>query len=340
MTTALAKVVLGMLAVIGALVVVDLVIRVRAGRKARRERRLRPGAELAIGEYLAGLQTEPAAVGDDQRGVLLQVGIDALGDLTGSERQRLADLLETLGYGRQASDGLRARRRVVRRRAAEVLSMIATPATVPALQAGLGDADPMVRCTCARALAEIGGDDIQADVASVAGRDVAAVPGLAAAVVLALGSHHPEAIAPLLGDDADPQVQMIAVAVVGDLRLAQLAPFLRDCLSGRDDLAKLAAEGLGRIGDVTAVPALLGLAFDEHRAAPARAAAIAAVGSIGDFSAVPAVDALVRSDIWEVRNAAAAALPRLGEPGLMALRLAADSPQLEIREQAEAVLRS
>ncbi len=340
MTTGFEYVVVGLLAVIGLLVLADAVIRILASRDARRDRRLRPDAEVAIGEYLAGSEAEPRDATAAERHVLLKVALDALGDLTGSERARLAGLLERIGYVSRAAHDMKARRRTVRRHAAEVLSVIDTPGTVPALEAGLADSDSMVRCICARALAEIGSDDIQADVSAVAARDVASAPGPVAAVVLALGMHRPEAIAPLLGKDTDPRVRAIAVNVVGELRLAQLAPSLHDCLDERAELAERAAQGLGRIGDVTAVDALLRLASDELRAASVRAAALVALGSIGDTSAVPTLAELLRSDDWSVRNAAALALPELGQDGLVALRHAAASPLAQVREQVEAVLQS
>jgi HEAT repeat protein len=340
MTVVLEHIIDGMLAVLGALIIADAAIRIRIDRDARRDRRLRPGAELAVGEFLAGSRPDIQAVARDERDVLLQVAMEALGDLTGSERDRLASLLDRLGYVTQAGAGLTARRRAARRQAAEVLATIATPGTIPALTAGISDGDPIVRCTCARTLAEIGGHQIQADVAEVARRDAAAAPGLAAAVVLALGEHRPAALAPLLARGSDRQIRAIAVTVASELRLAELAPLLRDCLEESDDLAERAAQGLGRIGDVTATGALLRLAADQVRGSAARAAAVTAVGSIGDPAAVPVVETLLRSDGWSLRNAAAMALPRLGAAGLAALRQAAASPVDEIREQAEAVLRS
>jgi HEAT repeat protein len=336
----LEHIIYGMLAVIGALILADAAIRIRIDREARRDRRLRPAIELAVGEFLAGSGPEPRVGDSDERDVLLKVAVDALGDLTGSERDRLASSLERLGYVWQASVSLNARRRSVRRRAAEVLAMIATPGTVPALTAGIADGDSMVRCTCARALAGIGGDQIQADVAEVARRDVHAAPGPAAAVILALGGHHPAALAPLLAEQANPQIRAIAVTVVGEPRLVQLAPFLQACLDDRDDLAERAARGLGRIGDVTATEALLRLACDQRRTAAARAAAVTAVGAIGASSAVRVVKNLLRSDDWSVRNAAAMALPGFGAVGLAALRRAAASRLIQVQEQAEAVLRS
>jgi len=339
-TVVLEHIIYGMLAVIGALVVADAAIRARLDREARRDRRLRPAIELAVGEFLAGTRAELEVGASDERTVLLKVGMEALGDLIGSERDRLASALERLGYITQAGVGLRARRRAVRRRAAEVLATIATPGTVAALTVGIADRDPMVRCTSARALAGIGGDQVQADVAQVARRDVAVAPGPAAAVVLALGGHHPAALGPLLVKEADPQIRAITVTVISELRLVELAPFLQVCLDDRDELAEQAARGLGGIGDVTATEALLGLACDPRRTSAARAAAVTAIGAIGASSAVSVVENLLRSDDWSVRNAAAMALPRLGQAGLAALRFAAASPLTQVQEQAEAVLRS
>jgi len=78
MTVLLEHIVYGMLAVIGALIIADAAIRIRLDRAARRERRLRPAAELAVGEFLAGSRADIQAVASDERDVLLKVAVDAL----------------------------------------------------------------------------------------------------------------------------------------------------------------------------------------------------------------------------------------------------------------------
>jgi HEAT repeat protein len=267
-----------------------------------------------------------------------KVALAALIDLSGSERDDLVALMGRLGYLDDAMAGLTARRRGVRRRAAELLAAAPAPAVVPALVAGLRDSDPLVRTSCARTLAKAGPEDVTPLIAATAERDMRVVPGAAAAVVLALGRSRPAALTALLGADTPVPVRAVTVSVAGRMRLAGLAPSLRSCLPGGDGLAAKAAEGLGMIGDITAVGALRDLARDRNRALPARAAAIEALGAIGDPWSVPLLESLLRVADWPIRAAAAHALGRLGEPGAEALRRGVSSGPAEVREQAEAVL--
>jgi len=164
---------------------------------------------------------------------------------------------------------------------------------------------------------------------------VAVVPGAAAAVVLALGTSRPAALAPLLRADAAPRVREIAIAVAGELRLSQLAPLLRACLADRDDISAAAARGLGLIGDAHAAPALAGLACDDHRDPSTRAMAVAALGSIGDPTAAGVLESLLRDPDWLLQDAAARARSRLGEPGVAVLHRAATSRLPQVRAHGE-----
>jgi len=157
-------------------------------------------------------------------------------------------------------------------------------------------------------------------------------------VVLALGRNHGDALGSLLSPDAPAEVRSIAVSVVSELRLTQHAPLLRARLIPDSDEAAAAARGLGRIGDVQAVPALIDLAGDGSRDQEARAAAAAALGSIGDASAVGSIEPLAQDEDWSLRAAATLALARLGDQGRGALRQAAMSASEQVRVQAEAAL--
>jgi len=139
MIASLEAAVFGLAAVVGLLVPLIVVIRVVTGRRARRERRLRPRAELSLAQYLAGSGGPPSVTAGGERAVLLGVALEAMADLRGSERARLAGLLERLGYVSEAASRLRTGRRAVRRRAAETLSAIGTPAAAPVLTASLAD---------------------------------------------------------------------------------------------------------------------------------------------------------------------------------------------------------
>ena len=338
MIASLEAAVVGLAVAVGLLVPLIVVIRVVAGRRARRERRLRPGAEMSLAQYLAGSGGTPSVRAAGERAVLLQVALEAMADLRGSDRARLAALLERLGYVTDAASRLHVRRRAARRRAAETLSAIGTPASAPAVITGLADRDVLVRTACARTLADVGDENAVPAIIACAERDVLAAPGAVAAVVLALATSRPAALAPLLGPDAAPRVRKVAIAVTGELRLSQHAAMLRACLADRDDLSAASARGLGLIGDAQAAPALAGLACDDHRAPSTRAAAATALGSIGDATAAGVLESLAQNPDWLLRHAAAQALSRLGEPGTAALRRVARSGPPAARAQAEAAL--
>lgn len=338
MTAALAGTDAALAALVGLLALSLAAVRVVIRLRGRRRQRLWPAASQAIARYVTTGGDPPRPAGRAERAMLLEVALQTLFDLRGSERDVLVELMEQLGYLDDAAAALTARRRAVRRRAAEMLAVSATPAVLPALLAGLGDTDALVRTSCARTLARVGAPDDMPRVAAAAERDIATAPGAASAVVLALGRRDPAALIPLLGPDAAEPVKMVAVAVAGRLRLADLAPALRACLHDGDRLAAVAAQGLGLIGDIEAVGQLCDLARDPHRAVRARAAAVTALGSIGDRWSVPLLGQLLRSADWSLRAAAAQALGQLGEPGAAALRRAVASGPAEAREHAEAAL--
>lgn len=325
------------LAGVECLVLLAIVIsRVLLRRQRRREHQFRPTAEASLATYLAGGTEIPAAADPQDRSILREVALEALTDLRGNERDRLVALLEQLGFVDEARAELTGRRKLMRERGAETLAAVASPRSVPALTAGLSDRDVVVRTTCARALAEVGGADTIPAIAGVVQHDVLAAPGAVAAVVLALGSHHPEALAQLLRPDVAADLRSIAITVTSELRLVMHAPLLRACLAGDDDAAAAAARGLGMIGDADAGPALTSLASDPSRAALTRAAAVTALGQIGNPGAVTVLEPLTQGDEWALRAAADQALAELGEPGLAALGRAARSACTDARSQAEA----
>jgi HEAT repeat protein len=337
-TRALADAVATLAALAGLLVTAIIGIRRAAIRRQRQHWRLRPPAELSLARYLAG-GPEPTVAGKTARAVLLDVALAALADLRGGERVSLASFLAQLGYVDQAISQLGSRRRTVRRRAAETLATIASPAALPALAVNLADRDVLVRTACARALAELGRAEAVPAIVAAALRDALLAPGADAAVVLALGANRPAALAPLLGPGTRWKLRTMAIMVTGGLRLSQHAPLLRACLHDTDDLAAHAAHGLGRIGDADAVTELAGLALDDGRALYARTAAATALGQIGHPLGVSVLDRMLQATEWPLLAEATQALGRLGEAGALALNHAASSDRAEVRALAAAALR-
>jgi len=337
-TAAVAGVDAALCLMIVVLIQVIVVVRAAAIRRKVRYNRLRPRTEAAIADLVSGGGDIPEPRSRGERAVLHDVAIEALADLQGSERDQLVSLLRHHGYPAEAAAGLRAARRAKRRRAAETLAAIATPDDIPILTGGLGDRDELVQATCARVLAEVGGPEVTDAVVATVTRTMTRRPGAAVAVVLAIGMHNSPALGDLLGPDVPASVRATAIAVAGQLRLAEHAPALIACLGDRDDLATSAAYGLGRIGDARAVPELARLAMATERALPARVAAVKALGAIGDPAAVDVVRQQLPAAEWPVAAAAAAALARLGEAGLAVLRNTATSGRPELAELAGAAL--
>ncbi len=338
MLQALTDVVTGLTGLVVLLVLLLIVIRAAALQRSRRVRRFRPAAEASLGTYLAGSGGAPAMAGRGERALFLAVAQEALADLRGDERDRLVDLLLQLGFMQDAVIGLKGRRAVTRRRAAETLAALATPLAVPVVAAALADRDVLVRTTCACTLAVTGGEDAVSAIVAVARQDALAAPGAAASVVLALAERWPEALAPLLVPGAQASIKRIAVTIAAELRLTQLAGQLQACLEDTDDLAAISARGLGRIGEFSALAALVRLAGDSDRSPGARAAAAGALGAIGDPSNLAVLERLLVAPHWSLQAAAAGALAHLGGPGSAALRRAAMSGHQEAAALAGAAI--
>ena len=317
-----------------------LAVRVLIRLGQRRRQRLWPDASLAVARYVTTGGPLPRPAGRGERAILRDAAMQALFDLRGRELDLLVDLMEQLGYTGDAAAALLARRRAVRRRAAETLAIIATRATAPALRAALGDPDALVRTSCARTLARVGTEEDVPAIAAVAQQDIFVAPGAAAAVILALGRSHQPALAQLLGAQTPARARVVTAKVAGRLRLPEISPELRACLRDGDELAAAAAQGLGMIGDIDAARDLRDVVLASGRAASARAAAMTALGSIGDALSVPVLEQQLEADEWVLRAAAAQGLARLGDAGSWALRRAVQWGPPEAREQAEAVLPS
>ncbi len=316
---------LGLAASVVLLVMFIFLSRLLADRRRRRERELRERFELALGEYLSDEGADPPpARGEQERRALRAVALDALVELRGRERERVTEALERTGIVGDALRELREGRPILRRRAADALAQIRSPSAAPALAEGLGDPDRGVALACARGLAELGDESFVPLLVPAAEAVADEFPAGAAEVLLALGANMPAGIERAFAATRSPEVRRLVAAVVGELRLADLAPLLRGALHDDDDeLVARAARGLGSIGDADSAEALRDLLEDDERPLYVRTAAARALGEIGDASAVPAIERALSADSWALRENAARALALLGPPGQDALRRAA-----------------
>lgn len=315
-----------LIVVVVALLVALVTVRVRAQRRRTRLAIARERFEALIATRLVSDETAPAPEDLDEleRGALLDAGVDALLELRGRERERVAALLEEAGVVDAEKAALRGGRPDRRRRAADSLGLIASPATREPLRAALQDGDVLVRLAAARGLAELGDADEQWSTELIA--DAAADEhhlGALAELVLALGSRAPARLGSVYFNSRSSEVRRIVVAVIGELRLGEHVGILREALDGDDELAARAARGLGLVGDLESTGSLLDVVRDPNRSWFVRAAASTALGQLGDPAAVEPLRSELGASEWPRRRAAAEALARLGPAGEDALRSAA-----------------
>jgi HEAT repeat protein len=324
---------------LGIVLLLVLILVQQAAHRVRRRSNnvLRPAFELAIAEYLGeeSAPGPPPPKGRREQAVFRQVALAALVELRGQERTRLTELLERTGIVTRTVAELGSRRRLTRRRAADMLAEIQSVEEKPALLAGLEDADRAVRLGCARALAELGDEPSALLVLGVAEAEVDFSPGAVTDVLLALAASKPSLLADALGTTTSSPLRRILAAILGEFRLAEYAPLLRGLLADEDEeVVARAARGLGLIGDHESVYGLVGVLGDDARSDRVKASAAAALGWIGDAAATAPLQAARSSGGWIVETAAAQALALLGEQGGEALGRAASGERPAPRAQA------
>lgn len=296
---------------------------VAAGRRSRR-RPLRDRFELELALLLATDAPPPVPTSAEERRILRGVALDALSELRGRERERVTTMLEQSGIVDDAVAELRSRRPAERRRGADTLAHVRSPRASDALLRGLADPDRTVALACARGLMELGEESALAQVLPIAEDAAAHAPGAAAELLLALGAHLPHALDDVYRRTRSRALRRLAIAVIGELRLADHAGILRDALRSDDDeLVARAVRGLAAIGDADAFPQLLDLLATGDRALFVRVQAAAALGRLGDTRAAPALERALNDTAWSLRERAAVALAELGAAGRPALERAA-----------------
>lgn len=337
MTAPLAWATTGLAATVLLLVLAIVVKRWLADRRFRRDEKLRPSIEEQIAEYIALEDREPASLPRGRAGqrLMLAVALEALGELRGTERQRVTELLEQNGTVGELKWRLLSRRSPRRREAAEALTDVRSTQAVDGLLLGLRDRKATVRLACAAALAELGDEAPVPEVLKVTDEDSGEWPGAAAAILLSLGRRVPANLAAAIAPERRPELRRLAAAVIGELRLAQHSELLLEALDCEDDeLVARAARGLGSIGEVEAVEPLLRLLDRPERPWFVHLAAVGALGRIGDPSVAAALEYELYSDNWYLGAKAASSLQALGAAGQAALDRALGSHDLEARGHA------
>jgi len=112
--------------------------------------------------------------------------------------------------------------------------------------------------------------------------------------------------------DADPNVRRVAINALGKIGDASAVPALVKALGDEDyNIRWNAASALGEIGDVCAIPNLIKALNDKH--ASVRHGVATALGEFRDASAVPALVKVLKDEVWPVRWCAVGALGKIGD---------------------------
>jgi HEAT repeat protein len=244
--------------------------------------------------------------------------------LRGADRSVLVDILRRRGTVAKACANTRSRRTVRRYQAIEMLGAAGVLEGGPFVAKLLDDKHIEIRLAAVRALGRIGGLDAAAALLEHLDQDDAKIPPHP--VTMALLRIGPAATDPLLAALTAERmnVRVIAAEVLGILGLIPAVPYLEDRLTSDLHAAVrvAAAHAIGRLDMPSSVPILTQTLSREHDV-EVLAAACMALGRIASVSGIPALKRTIAHPASSVRIAAATALILIGEPGVDRLRLIA-----------------
>ena len=257
----------------------------------------------------------------DDRRLLLEVYEELLPKIRGEYADRLVNLMKLLGLMEEAIQQLRLPSAWKRSRACRALGAFPDPHVVLVLYRALGDPSMEVRVEAARSLARL--REVRSVVELmeqlVAGTDLPSMPVMD--LFRSLGRRAvPELIRVLEqpGCEAAKIVAADALGHIGDLTAVPALLHLYDHDS--ENVRLTAMRSLGQLRDPRALPAVLLAMTDPSW--EVRAQAAMAAGRIGARDSVPLLGQLLTDDHWWVRYYAAEALFQVGQEGLAALRTA------------------
>jgi HEAT repeat protein len=241
--------------------------------------------------------------------------------LRGADRSVLVDILRRRGTVTKACASTKSRRTVRRYQAVELLGSAGVLEGGPFVAKLLDDKHGEIRLAAVRALGRIGGLDAAAALLEHLDQDDAKIPPHP--VTMALLRIGAEATDPLLAalNAERMNVRAIAAEVLGVLGLISAVPYLEDRLTSDLHAAVrvAAAHALGRLDLPTSVPVLM-QSLSRENDTEVLAAACIALGRIASVSAMPALERTITNAAPSVRIAAATAMVLIGEPGVERLR--------------------
>lgn len=306
-----------MLVAAGLVLVTALLVAVKVLRSRRERHRARIRTAMR--------QSVLAALEDDDRTLELhgrvgrvtqEVVVSMLGQVRGSDRERLAALLEKGGAIQRAEVALGSRLPARRQHAAELLGAAGYAPAVPRLVDRLHDHDSVVRMAAARALGKIGSPEAVAPLtASLSDHSVPA--NTVSMAIMRIGPGGAPALRPALRSPST-RVRATAAELIGVFGDTESVAEIEDLLEDPDPLVVTgAARALGRFGSPSSVRPLLArlssmLApttqeLDEDSAV----SIVSALGRIGDRSCIPV---LIQCEAhpYRLKRAAEEALAPMG----------------------------
>ena len=192
--------------------------------------------------------------------------------LSGSSRERLTRLAEDSGLLADVIRTLhRSPRAYARRTAADELAEIRSAEAAPALVAGLGDVDPIVRVACVRGLAWLGDLTESRRMLEVLDGDSGRAPSEAESAMLALATAAPDTLVELEHSGSSRfarRLAALALATAGDKRAE--ASVLGGLAATNMLLASVAVRAVERVGGDGAVVFLEHVLADGTRDASLR----------------------------------------------------------------------
>lgn len=241
--------------------------------------------------------------------------------VSGASLATVRALADAAGVTARAHAGLHSRRWIRRLAAARLLTAVDAPMGAGETRL-LRDRRGVVRAQATTwAAATLSQDMIDRIVPLVADPD-GLVRFAAKDTLVRAGNAAVPAVRTLL-ESAVPATVTAALEVAATLgHPGFVAPASRIAGAGSTEQRALAATVLGACGDPSSTAMLHRLLTDPGP--PVRRAAVRAVADLGDWSAVAAVARLLHDEVWPVRREAGLALLRLGAPGLVMLREAAE----------------
>ena len=298
----------------------SIAIRTRIEVTARRLGPYRAAASAALTQHLAGAVSDPPPRprGRFQQTVMRELMLSVAANIRGEAADQLAALFRAYRLVEPARVDLNARRPLTRIRAAEALGAMGVQEAVPWLRDGLAHEDHELRFACARSLSVLGATSAVADV-DAALSETASELSECIDVLLHFGRVAIPLLIGHLNAAPDRGARWLAAEALGELGALQAVPALRASVDAADDeLAARAARALGRIGDRAATDTLA-RALTSQRPWFVRAAATRALGALEDPAAADLLVWALAADQWDVRDAAARALAAFGDAGVAAV---------------------